>query len=42
MIGDQPHIDQSSLIAGLVETVKMLKSEIDELKKQKDNIKTEF
>ena len=28
MIGDQPHIDQSSLIAGLVETVKMLNERI--------------
>jgi hypothetical protein len=42
MIDNQPHVDHSSIIAGLVETVKMLKSEIDELKKQKDNIKTEF
>jgi hypothetical protein len=35
MIDDQPHIDQSSIIAGLVETVKMLKNEIDELKNKK-------
>lgn len=40
ILGDSLHIDQGSIIAGLVETVKYLKNEIEELKEEVEVAKT--
>ena len=42
IIDEQTHVDVGSIVAGLVETVKMLKKEVDTLKNELSSIKTEF